>query len=257
MTDGPLRLDLNADVGEGGPDDLLIPFVSSVNVACGGHAGDAESIRRAVALAATSGAAIGAHPSLPDREGFGRRDHSVTPDEAYALTVAQSRRVEEAARAVSRPLAHVKPHGALYNRAARDGAIAAAIAAAVRHLGSGVVLFGLPGSQLEGAASEAGVPFAAEVFADRTYASDGSLTPRNRPDAFVADPVEASRRVLRMLREGSLLSTTGQEVPIRADTVCVHGDGPAAIAFVQALRSAFRAEGIAILPPEPPRGGLP
>ena len=245
----PLRVDLNADVGEGGPDDRLIPLVSSVNVACGFHAGDPESIRAAVDLAARSGAAIGAHPSLSDREGFGRRDLPVTAESARALTLYQAGAVQAIARAASRPLAHVKPHGALYNRAARDPILAEAIAAAVRDLGPGTRLYGLPGSEMERAAARRGVPFVAEAFADRTYRPDGSLTPRGEPGAFVTDPLEAARRVVGMLLEGRVRATSGEWVPLRADTICVHGDGPHAVDFVTALREAFRSEGIVVAAP--------
>jgi UPF0271 protein len=245
----PLRVDLNADVGEGGPDGELIPLVSSVNVACGAHAGDPESIRAAVQLAARSGAAIGAHPSLLDRAGFGRRDLPVTPDEAFALTLSQAQAVQAIARKASRSLAHVKPHGALYNKAATDRNLAEAIAAAARELGPGIRLYGLPFSEMEQAASRLGVPFAAEVFADRTYRADGSLTPRTDGGAFVTDPLEAARRVVRMLREGRVRAATGEWVRLRADTVCVHGDTPGALAFVTALRAAFRAEGVLVWAP--------
>jgi UPF0271 protein len=244
-----LRVDLNADVGEGGPDALLIPLVSSVNIACGGHAGDEGSIRAAVAMAARSGAAIGAHPSLDDREGFGRRDLPVTPGEAYSLVQNQVRVVEAIARSASLRLAHVKPHGALYNKAAADRHLAEAIATAVRDLGRGIRLFGLPSSETERAAAHAGIPFAAEVFADRTYRPDGSLTPRTEHGAFVTDPLEAAKRVGVMVRERRVRATTGEWVPIRADTVCVHGDGPNALAFVMALRAAFIADGILVAAP--------
>ena len=245
----PLRVDLNADVGEGGPDEQLIPLVSSVNIACGFHAGDPGSIRAAVNMAARSGVAIGAHPSLTGPDSAGATSPS-RRTRRHALTLSPGRGGQAIARAASRPLAHVKPHGALYNKAARDRSLAEAIAAAVRDLGPGIFLFGLPSSEMERAAARAGVPFAAEAFADRTYRPDGSLTPRTAPDAFVTDALEAAQRVMGMLREGRVRATTGDWVPIRADTVCVHGDGPEALAFVAALRAAFRAEGVRVAPPE-------
>jgi len=248
-------IDLNADLGESfgawrmGQDEALLPIVSSVNVACGFHAGDPGTMRRTVALAAAHGVALGAHPALPDLQGFGRRELAVTPDEAYDLVLYQVGALAAFARAQGVALRHVKPHGALYNMAARDRALADAIAAAVKDYDRALVLVGLANSALVDAGRAAGLAVAREAFADRRYESDGSLTPRRHADAVIHDPAQAIAQALAQVVDGCVVARTGERVRLEADTVCVHGDGPQAIAFATALRAAFDSTGIAVRAP--------
>jgi UPF0271 protein len=242
-------VDLNCDLGEGADHDgELMPLVTSANVACGGHAGDRASMRSAIELALASGVAIGAHPSLADREGFGRRELPITPLAAAALVEAQVGELLQLALEQRTRLSHVKPHGALYNLAARDFALADAIAAAVRALDPQLVLFGLAGSELLRAGRARGLRVASEVFADRTYQADGSLTPRAQPGALIASEAEAVAQVLRMVQEGIVRAADGTDVLVAADTVCVHGDGPRAVAFAWRLRADLAAAGVDVRP---------
>jgi UPF0271 protein len=235
-------IDLNCDLGEGaGHDAELMPLITSANIACGAHAGDLATMRATVALAREFGVAIGAHPGFADRENFGRRELALPPDEARALVAAQITLLRTIA-----PLRHVKLHGALYNLAARDAALAEAIVEAVSDCDDALILFVLPDSALARAAAARGLRIANEVFADRTYQRDGSLTPRSRPDALIHDEAVAVAQVLRMVREGVVRSTDGTDVPIKADTVCLHGDGPSPVAFARRLRAELHAAGIAV-----------
>jgi len=244
------RIDLNCDLGEGaGHDAELMPFVTSANIACGGHAGDAASMRAAVDLARRHGVAIGAHPGFADREHFGRREQPVTPAQARELVAAQVAALAAIARQAGARLAHVKPHGALYNQAAHDAALAAAVADAVREVNPELILFGLAGSHLLAAAQFRGLRAASEVFADRTYQPDGSLTPRSRPDALIQEEDDAVAQVLRMVREGRVRALGGRDVAVRADTVCVHGDGPHAVAFARRLHAELARAGVTLAPP--------
>ncbi len=237
-------LDLNCDLGEGaGHDAELMPLITSANIACGAHAGDEATMRATVALAKKHGVAIGAHPGFADRENFGRREITLAPAALHALVVTQI-----AALARFGPLRQVKPHGALYNLAARDAAVAQVIADAVRAVDGSLVLFGLAGSELVRAGRAVGLRVAEEVFADRTYQSDGSLTPRSRPDALITDEAVAVAQVLRMVREGVVRATDGTEVAIKADTVCVHGDGPHAVTFARRLKSELARSGVELRP---------
>lgn len=241
----PLQLDLNADLGEGSPsDEELLALVTSASVACGAHAGDVETMRRTVERAAARGVAVGAHPGYADREGFGRRELPLSPVEVRELAAGQIARLDAIAAGAGLRLQHVKAHGALYNRAARDLDTALALAEATRAHRADLVFVGLPGSQLETAARLLGLAFAAEVFADRSYLDDGTLTPRSHPDAFVHDPGEAAERVLGMLRDGTVRTVSGAWLALRVDTVCVHGDNPQAIALARALRTRLEAEGV-------------
>ena len=245
-----IRIDLNCDLGEGaGHDAELMPFVTSANIACGGHAGDAASMRAAVDRALQHGVAVGAHPGFADREHFGRRELPLTPAQARALVAAQVAALAAVAREAGARLAHVKPHGALYNLAARDAALAVAVADAVHAAGPELVLFGLAGSHLLAAAQARGLRVASEVFADRTYLPDGSLTPRSRPDALIQEEDDAVAQVLRMVREGKVRALGGRDVAVRADTVCVHGDGPHAVAFARRLRAELTRAGVTLAPP--------
>ncbi len=236
------HIDLNCDLGEGaGHDAELMPLVTSANIACGAHAGDAATMRATVALARQHGVVIGAHPGFADRENFGRRELALGPDEIRDLVFDQVTRL----RALG-PVRHVKPHGALYNLAARDGTIARAIVDAIYEIDPSLVLFGLAGSEMIAVADACGIPVASEVFADRTYQADGSLTPRSQPNALITDEAAAVAQALRMVREGKVRAVDGTEVLIRADTICLHGDGPHAVAFARKLRDAFRAGGIEV-----------
>lgn len=241
------RIDLNCDLGEGAAHDAeLMPLITSTNIACGGHAGDADTMRATVELALQHGVAIGAHPGLEDRAYFGRRELPLTPAEAHALVRRQIEVLNQVARSCGGRIAHVKPHGALYNLAARDAAVAQAIAAAVRESDPKLIFFGLAGSELLSAGRACGLQVASEVFADRTYQPDGSLTPRSRPDALIVDAAVAVAQVLRLVREGSVRATDGTSVAITADTVCVHGDGPRAVEFARRLREELAAAGVAL-----------
>jgi 5-oxoprolinase (ATP-hydrolysing) subunit A len=240
-----LRVDLNADLGEGGPaDDRLLELVTSANVACGQHAGDPSTLRRTMEAAVARGVAVGAHPGYADRDNFGRRDLQLAPAEVRDLVLYQVAAAAAFARAAGTTLQHVKPHGALYNQAAREPVVATAVAEAVRALDVRLVLVGPGASCLEAAATALGLRFTAEVFADRAYMDDGSLAPRTRPDAFVHDPAVAAGRVLRMLREGGVETVTGRTIAVRAETVCVHGDHPGAVAFADAVRRRLTEAGV-------------
>jgi UPF0271 protein len=250
----PRSIDLNCDLGEDATPEgakreaAILPFVSSINVACGLHAGNAHVMRHIMQLAAARGVAIGAHPSLADREHFGRRELNVTAQQVYELVLYQVGAASALARAAGARLAHVKPHGALYNMAARDRALADAVARAVSDWDSRLVLYGLSGSVLIRAAEEAGLAAAAEVFADRTYQPDGSLTPRSHKDALMDDADAAAAQALQMIEQGTVRALDGRTVRVRADTVCLHGDAPQAVAFAARLRQALDQRGIVVEP---------
>lgn len=240
-------IDFNCDLGEGmGNDADLMPHISSASIACGWHAGDASTMQDAVALCVAHGVAIGAHPSLPDREGFGRRELPITPAQVHALTLYQIGALAAFAQAESTRLHHVKPHGALYNLAARERAIADAVAQAVHDFDPGLVLYGLARSALTAAGEALGLRVAHEAFAERRYEADGSLTPRSEPDAVIGDVDLAAQQVAQMLRARSVTARSGESVPIRADTICLHGDRPDAAGFAGALRRAIEGAGYAV-----------
>ncbi|HEX6939717.1 MAG TPA: 5-oxoprolinase subunit PxpA [Longimicrobiales bacterium] len=245
-------VDLNCDVGESfgvyriGADEAVLSHVTSANVACGFHAGDPGVMRRTVEAAAARGVAIGAHPGLPDLVGFGRRAMQITAEEAYDLVVYQVGALQAFAAAAGVRVRHVKPHGALYNMAAADDALADAIARAVRDVDPALILFGLSGSRLVAAGDRHGLRTASEAFADREYTRDGALLSRRRPDAMITDPAVAVGRVLRMVREGRVRSVEGEDIGVRADTICVHGDAPHAAALAKALRQALESHGIQV-----------
>jgi UPF0271 protein len=247
-------IDLNCDLGESfgayklGLDEEVIRHVSSANVACGFHAGDANVMQKTVRLAKEAGISIGAHPGLPDLQGFGRRNMDITPEETKGIMLYQIGALAAFCKAESVRLCHVKPHGALYNMAGKDYKLARAICEAVRDFDPSLILLGLSGSQMLKAAEELGLKFAREVFADRAYEEDGSLVARSKPGSMIEDEGEAIGRVLRMVTEGKVRAITGADIPIRADSVCVHGDGPKALAFVMKIREALEKAGIAIAP---------
>lgn len=243
-------VDFNCDLGEGvGDDAALMPHISSASIACGWHAGDADTMRRTVALCIEHGVAIGAHPSLADREHFGRRALPTTPDAAYALTLYQIGALAGFTRAAGARLHHVKPHGALYNMAARDAALADAIARAVRDFDPHLLLYGLAGSALCAAGKRIGLRVAQEAFAERRYERDGSLVARSEPDAVIHDVDLAAQQVASMLRARCVIARTGESVALRADTICLHGDRPDAPQFAAALRSAIEGAGFRIAAP--------
>ena len=246
-------IDLNCDMGESygawsmGADAEVMPYISSANIACGFHGGDPATIRKTVRLAADHGVAIGAHPSLPDLQGFGRRVMKISPQDMYDLVLYQAGAVEAFARAAGGRLHHVKCHGALYNMAANDEALSEAMARAAKDLG--VMLYALSNSKNFLIAKQVGVPVAGEVFADRGYADDGTLAPRDRPGGMIEDANEAVARALGMIEQGYVTSLSGKRVPVAADTLCLHGDQPGAVSFAKAIRKAFADKGITVSAP--------
>lgn len=244
-----MQVDLNADLGEGCAfDEALLGLVSSANIACGWHAGDAATMHRTVRWALERHVAVGAHPSFPDRENFGRSEMHLSDEEIYAGVMYQIGALAAMVRAQGGRLAHVKPHGALYNQAARDPALAEVIVNAVRDVDSHLAVFGLAGGELVKAARAAGLTAVEEVFADRGYNPDGSLVKRGTPGALIDDEDAALAQTLTMIREQRVRAIDGSWVPIRAQTVCLHGDGPHAVAFAQRIRSYLTAENIHIKP---------
>ncbi|MFC3532143.1 5-oxoprolinase subunit PxpA [Vogesella facilis] len=244
-----MQIDLNADLGEGcGDDAAILACVSSANIACGGHAGDAHSMRAAVRAALALGVAIGAHPSFPDRANFGRSAMQRTPAQVQADVSAQLAALAAIVQQEGGRLRHVKPHGALYNQAARDAVLADAIAAAVRDFDPALKLMGLAGSELTAAARRHGLAAIEEVFADRGYLADGSLAPRGTPGAVIEDAASALAQTLQLVEHGSVQSLDGQRIALRADSVCLHGDGAHALAFARLLRQQLQARGIVIRP---------
>jgi len=248
-------LDLNADVGEGfgrwggSVDAELLAVVTSVNIACGFHAGDPRIMDRTVAAAVRAGVALGAHPGYFDLRGFGRREMVADPGEVENDVLYQVGALAAFARSHDAALTHVKPHGALYNQAARDPALAGAVARGVRRAGTGLTLVGLATSlPLRRAAEDEGLRFAAEAFADRAYERDGSLRSRRLPDAILEDPKAAAEQAVRIARDGIVVASDGSEVALVADTLCLHGDTPGAVAIARAVRSALEAAGITLAP---------
>jgi UPF0271 protein len=230
-----MTIDLNCDLGEGAPHDAeLMPLITSANIACGGHAGDVASMRRTLELALSHGVAAGAHPGYRDPGHFGRREITLAPADVNQLVQEQIRALQKIAAGLGVNLTHVKPHGALYNQAARDASLADAIADAVYEINPQLILLGLAGSALIAAARARGLSAASEIFADRRYQPNGALVPRSQPDALISDPKEACAQVLRLIPE------------VGAQTVCIHGDGAHAVAFARHLRSALNAEGIVV-----------
>jgi UPF0271 protein len=245
-------IDLNCDLGESfgayrmGADERILPYISSANIACGFHAGDPSVMRKTVKLAMQHQVAIGAHPGLPDLAGFGRRTMAISPEEAFDLIVYQVGALWAFVQAEGGTLHHVKPHGALYNMAAVNQKLSEAIAEAIYKVNPQLILYGLAGSELVKAGDKLGLQTAQEVFADRSYQPDGTLTSRNLPNALLSEPLLAAKQVLKMVKEGKVQALTGEEVSIQADTICIHGDGPHAVAFVHTIREFLSKEGIAI-----------
>lgn len=245
-------IDLNCDMGESygawtmGNDEALMNYISSANIACGFHAGDAGIMRKTATLAMQKGVAIGAHPGFPDLQGFGRRNMSLNAQEVYDICIYQIGAMRNVVKALGARLHHVKPHGALYNMAAKDQKLAQAIAQATKDSQPDLILYGLSGSFLISEAEKIGLKTASEVFADRTYQNDGSLTPRTQANAMIEDTDTAVNQVIRMIKEKTVISTDGKVIPIKADTVCVHGDGTHALDFAKVLNERLKAEGILV-----------
>ncbi|HJS79864.1 MAG TPA: 5-oxoprolinase subunit PxpA, partial [Vitreimonas sp.] len=221
----------------------------SANIACGFHAGDPATIRQTVRLAVDQGVAVGAHPSLPDLMGFGRRAMRISPQDMYDLVIYQAGAVEAFARAAGAKLHHVKCHGALYNMAAVDEGLSEAMVRAVRDLGSDVILYVLSRSKNHEIATRSGVRVAGEVFADRGYTDEGTLAPRDKPGGMIEDAQLSVKQALGMIEEGYVTSLGGKRVPVAADTLCLHGDQPGAVVFAQALRKVFTEKGITVVAP--------
>lgn len=246
----PRPIDFNADLGEDCGDDAgVIPWISSASIACGGHAGDARTMAATVRLCLAQGVAIGAHPSYPDRAGFGRRPLDMPLDELLQSIREQVEAIAEIAARAGTRLAHVKPHGALYNRSAVDPELAAAIAQVVRAIDPGLRLYGLAGSISLSAARAAGLIAVAEAFADRRYRPDGTLVPRSETHAVIDDPGLAAAQVLSLLQSGAIAADDGTRLPLVADTICLHGDRPDAAAFAQGLHRTIRDAGHTIHAP--------
>lgn len=232
-----MRIDLNCDMGEGMPNDAaLMPYISSANIACGFHAGDEYTMKSTVKLCKDFGVRIGAHPSFPDRANFGRTMMEMSPEEIYKMVREQIQVLHKHASALGEKIHHVKPHGALYNASAKDPAIAKAIAQAVFDEDPNALLFGLSGSYSLAAAEALGLKTAHEVFGDRAYQADGSLVPRNQAHACLDQTEEVINQVKRMVQKGEVQAISGEIIPLRIDTICLHGDGPHALAFAQVIR---------------------
>ena len=245
-------VDLNCDMGESfgawtmGNDAELMNYVSSVNVACGFHAGDPTVMRKTVETAVKKSVAVGAHPGFPDLQGFGRRDMALSPKEIFDIVIYQVSALKGVCEVLCTNLHHVKPHGALYNKAAKDQETAKAICYAVKAIDENLVFYGLSGSFLISEAKNIGLKTASEVFADRTYQTDGSLTPRTEPNALIENTDDSISQVLQMVKERSVTATNGKKIPIKAETVCIHGDGKHAVEFAKNIRTKLEEENIKI-----------
>lgn len=247
-------VDLNCDLGESfgaytiGRDSDVIPLISSANIACGWHAGDAVVMSKTVKAAAAAGIAVGAHPGFPDLVGFGRRNMTVTPAEAKAYIQYQVGALNAFCTAEGMRMQHVKPHGALYNMAAKDETLARAICEGIASVSDSLILMGLSGSLMADAAAAVGIPFASEVFADRAYEDDGTLVARSKPGAVITDDNEAAARVVEMALHGTVTSVSGKKIAIKADSICVHGDNAHALEFVKLIRARLGENGVEIKP---------
>jgi UPF0271 protein len=248
-------IDLNCDMGEAfgnypmPNDDILMDYITSANIACGFHAGDPEVMQHTVTVAVKKGVAIGAHPGLPDLQGFGRRDMKISANEAYQMTLYQIGALSGFVKAAQGKLHHVKAHGALYNMAAKDVGLARAIVQAVHDFDSTLILYALAGSEMVSAAKKTGITTASEVFADRTYQDDGSLTPRTQSNALITDEQLAIDQVLLMVKQQQVISVSKKSIPLKAETLCLHGDGAHAVEFAKMINKKLKDEGITIKAP--------
>ena len=247
-----LKIDLNCDLGESfgnykiGMDEEVIKYVSSANIACGFHASDPLVMEKTVLMAKNAGVAVGAHPGFPDLVGFGRRNMNVSVPELKAMVLYQLGALDAFCRKNKIKMQHVKPHGAMYNMAAKDEKLALAIAEAVAEYDSSLILLGLSGSQMLAVAQKVGLPFKKEVFADRAYEEDGSLVARTKPGAMIEDENQAIERLITMIRYGKVRAITGKEISVEPDSVCVHGDNPKALDFVIRIKNRLTEEGITV-----------
>lgn len=247
-------MDLNADLGESfgiwslGRDEKILPYLSSCNIACGLHAGDPLVMQKTVRLAAAQNIGIGAHPSYPDLQGFGRRKMELSPEEVYAFVLYQIGALHAFLKAQKAELAHVKPHGALYNLAAKDKKVASAIASAIKDFDPNLIFLGQASSSMIEVGQELGLRTCSEAFADRNYTTDGSLLSRSHPEALIINPQEAAQRAVKMIKEGKVRTVEGEEISISFQSLCVHGDNPAAAEILKAIRQAFMENGIQVLP---------
>jgi UPF0271 protein len=249
------NIDINCDMGEAfgnysmANDEILFQYISSANIACGFHAGDSKVMQDTVALAIQNNVAIGAHPGLQDLQGFGRREMKISPKEAYQITIYQIGALSGFIKAAHAKLNHVKPHGALYNMAARDVKLAQAIVDAIHDFDPSLILYGLAGSEMINAAAKIGLKSASEVFADRTYQDDGSLTPRSQSNALITDGKDSLAQVLKMINQQQVISVNQKVISLKADTLCIHGDGEQAVEFAKTIYQTLKDEGITIKAP--------
>lgn len=246
------QIDLNCDLGESfgnykiGMDDKVIPMITSANVACGYHASDPVVMNKTIVMAKEYGIEVGAHPGFPDLMGFGRRNMNVSPSEAKAYTLYQLGALDAFCRVHGRKMQHVKPHGAMYNMAAKNYSLAKAICEAIYEFDKDLIVMGLSGGELVRAGKDTGLRTALEVFADRAYEEDGTLVDRRKDGAVITDEEVAIARVVRMIKEQKVTAITGEDITIKADSVCVHGDGVKALEFVKKIREKLTEEGIAL-----------
>ncbi|MGH2552226.1 MAG: 5-oxoprolinase subunit PxpA [Chitinophagaceae bacterium] len=240
---GKTKCEINCDMGEGaGNDELIMPFIHAVNIACGYHAGDPDTMWRTAELALKHNVSIGAHVSFPDRNNFGRSEMNMAEEEVYELIIQQLMILKEIVTGLDAKIRHVKPHGALYNMSARDASLAKSIARAVKDFDPAFILFGLSGSHSIQEAKKIGLATSSEVFADRTYREDGTLTPRTQPNALIETTEKVIQQVLQMLNEGTVTTVSGKIIPIAAETICIHGDGQHALEFAKAIRKSIQNE---------------
>jgi len=249
------QIDLNCDMGEAfgnypmPNDEILFDSITSANIACGFHAGDPEVMQHTVFMAIKKGVAIGAHPGLPDLQGFGRREIKISANEAYQMTLYQIGALYGFVKAAHGKLHHVKAHGALYNMAAKDANLAKAIVEAVHDFDPNLILYALAGSEMISAAKKIGTTTASEVFADRTYQDDGSLTPRTQANALITEEQLAIDQVMLMVQRQKVISVNKKTVPLKAETLCLHGDGAHAVEFAKLINTKLKSEGISIQAP--------
>lgn len=250
MTEGKSSIDLNADLGEGAPDDeALLGIVTSCSIACGGHAGDSTSMRRTLIAAREYGVAAGAHPSYPDREGFGRQSGFLAAGELPGPLVSQLVAIRGIAEQEGVTLAHVKPHGALYNDAAGDAGLADALCDVILEAAPGLALIGPPASQLEASARQRGMRYWREGFVDRAYTARGTLAPRSEPGAVYSDPARAAAQAQALALDGQAIAASGETVEVPVETLCIHGDSPGAVAMALAVRAALSDAGVHLRAP--------
>ena len=242
-----ISIDLNCDMGEGMPNDATImPLISSANIACGYHAGNDDIIKKTIELALQHNVAIGAHPGFADKENFGRTEQKLSGKQYYSLVAEQLAIIQKHVQYAGATLHHVKPHGALYNMSAKDAALANIIATAVKDHNSSLILYGLSNSYSITEAEKLGLRTASEVFADRTYTDEGKLTPRSEPNALITSEKDSLQQVLQMIQSQTALSTNKKIIKVKADTICLHGDGEHAVAFAQLIFKTLQANNIAI-----------